>query len=424
MKRTVASAGIVLCILVLGLGLSTSHSQASSQQQTDSAIKATISSNYTFAQNIIFAGEFISTSPIRKTTLLFAEKGDTRIYTTDLTPDGRHLRFKTEYNHDLRSYPLRAFAVIEYWWYVEDEDGHQLETEKNEFIYADNRYPWKSASGEHVIVYWDSEDLALGHTAVRIAEDGLERISPLLPNTNFGIAHIYIYPTSEALRAALRLGNREWVGGHADPEWGVILTSANGATASIDLQQIIPHEIAHFALYRSTGGENHQAPAWLHEGIAVRNETRPDPAFAVALEKAVANQSLIPMASLCTVFPEEENSALQAYAQSASLVRYLQNQYGNNLLKSLIAAYGDGADCSGGVERVLDKTLSELEAEWQADLMGKTVESTSNPTITNMKDLTLWIGLLLGGTLIMGSFYFLRPGKTDDTSNEQAPQTP
>jgi hypothetical protein len=52
---------------------------------------------------------------------------------------------------------------------------------------------------------------------------------------------------------------------------------------------------------------------------------------------------------------------LLAYAQSVSVVRYIQAQYGNQAVRGLVNAFADGADCQSGVQRALGLTLDELK---------------------------------------------------------------
>jgi hypothetical protein len=375
--------------------------------------------SYSFGQHIRFTAELASSTAITQVTLLFAETDDVRIFSADLPiPDDR-TELQVTYTLDLKEYPLRPYARVEYWWQAESVDGTRLETERVAFIYADNRYNWLQVAEDGIAVNYAVDEPTLGHTALRVAKEGLARMADLLPAPLTEPISIYIYPTAEELRSALRLAGREWVGGHADPDWGVILVSSNGSpTSLLALQSTIPHELAHLVVYQAAGGKHNQVPVWLHEGLAVRNEPRPDPTFGIALEEALHKGTLLPLESLCTSFPTDEVGAVQAYAQSASVVHYLQNQFGNQQLKALLAAYGDGADCSGGVQRVLGLSLSELERAWLADLQGET--KTAGTAEIDTEGTLPWIGLIGGGTLLATSLYWLRPRKRQAKAHEEA----
>ncbi len=366
--------------------------------------------NYNFAQQIQFEAKFSGPVTITGVTLLFAADDDLRIFSTDLDVPGDQSQAQVSYTLDLQQYPMRPFAQVRYWWFVQDQGGQTLETTPVAFQYADDRYPWHLAAEENIQVFWVADDPALGHTALRIAQDGLDQIQTLLPEPLSQPIAIYIYPTTDELRSALRLSGRDWIGAHADPEWGVILVSANNGTliGSSDLQRTIPHEIAHFAINQTAGGKNNRVPTWLHEGIATLNEFRPDPTLALALEQAAEADTLLHLTSLCAGFPPDQADAVLAYAQSVSLVRFLQNHYGNHQLRELVAAYGDGADCSGGVERVLGVSLERLEANWVASLYGKQTRPSTGPA-QGTSDLSIWIALLVGGSVLASALYLVRP---------------
>jgi hypothetical protein len=377
------------------------------------------SHSYSFGQHIRFTAELKSTSPITRVMLLFAETGDFQIFSADLPVTGERDELQVTYTLDLKEYPLRPYSDVEYWWQAESQDGTRIETERMSFSYSDNRYSWFEVAEEGIAVYYAVDEPTLGHTALRVAKDGLARMASLLSEPLSEPIRIYVYPTAEELRSALRLAGQDWVGGQADPEWGVILVSSNGSPTSVlELQSTIPHELAHLVVYEAAGGKHNQVPVWLHEGLAVRNEPRPDPTFGVALEEALADEALLPLESLCGAFPTDEVGAVQAYAQSASVVRYLQNQFGNQQLKELLAAYGDGADCNGGVQRVLGLSLDELEAAWLEDVRVDGVGDTGPQTDT--RGLLPWVGLIGGGTLLATSLYWLRPRRRGARSYEEA----
>ena len=128
---------------------------------------------------------------------------------------------------------------------------------------------------------------------------------------------------------------------------------------------------------------------------------------------------LFSLETLCASPPADQSDALLFYAQSASLVHYLQNHYGNQLIRQLVAAYGDGADCNGGVERVLGVTLAELEVEWIASLEGE-VSPDSRPA-ADLDGLALWAGLLVGSMALASAFYLFRPRSRKEEAQAEQP---
>ncbi|MGB4873199.1 MAG: hypothetical protein WBP47_24330, partial [Candidatus Promineifilaceae bacterium] len=95
-------------------------------------------------------------------------------------------------------------------------------------------------------------------------------------------------------------------------------------------------------------------------------------------------------------FPAAEDKAVLAYAQSQSLVRYIQARYGNQTLDALLTAYADGQDCDGGVRQAVNQSLAELEKEWLANQQPQT------PLVRFFSQNGLWLLLVAGGFLFTG----------------------
>ncbi len=368
---------------------------------------------YSFAQQIRFTAEFSSTSPITAVTLLITAQGDWNVFNASLpVPEGQ-TRVLVSYAMDLQRDPIYPFSQVDYWWNVRSADGSELVTEPLSFLYVDNRYDWREVAQDKIRVCWAADDPALGHAALRMAQDGLQRIQAILGEPFTQETTIYIYPSLGELRSALTLANRDWATGIANLELGVILVGAGeGAVATDDLRDTLSHEVAHSAIQHSAGGPNATVPEWLHEGLATVNEVTPNPWFEVELEEAVESNNLFSLETLCAPPRSDQSSRTLSYAQSVGIVRYLQNHYGNQVIRQLLAAYGDGADCNGGVERVLGMTLDELHTDWVRSLRDGDV--LIEPTARGDGGLGPWVGLLGGGAVLASMFYLLRPRARDD----------
>jgi hypothetical protein len=98
------------------------------------------------------------------------------------------------------------------------------------------------------------------------------------------------------------------------------------------------------------------------------------------------------MHSLCASFPISEEDALLAYAQSASFTQYLLDIYGVGGIAKLLDAYQEGVSCEGGIQRVYQRPISQLESEWRWTTL-------SNPNLLEIaRPILPW--LLLGLSII------------------------
>ncbi len=326
--------------------------------------------DYLFGQTMRFSLVAENVPPLTAVTLFlrapeFPNALAEAVPFTDATP------LTVTYALDLGRVRLAPFTQLTYWWTLTTAAGELLETPPQQVTYEDNRFVWQSKTAANVTAHWTGTEPALGQLALDIVNEVMPDLRELLPVSDLSAQelHIYMYPTSADLRAALRLTGRDWVGAHAHPELGVILvTAVNPRTAATDLRQSLPHELAHYLLYQATGARYEALPLWLSEGVATLAERAPNPTYAQALQTAVANQATLPFTQLCAAFPNNEPDLLLAYAQSESLVRFVQANYGNHALREMVTAVADGADCLTVTTRSLGHSLEELNNAWLRSL--------------------------------------------------------
>ena len=111
------------------------------------------------------------------------------------------------------------------------------------------------------------------------------------------------------------------------------------------------------------------------------------------------------MTHLCEAFPPDGNLAFLAYAQSDSLVEYIQNKYGLPGLQALIHAYDQGVSCEQGVEIALEITLQELEKDWL-------LERFNRGTLQLL--IYILTAVLLALVIGLGAFIYLKVRKDPD----------
>ena len=304
------------------------------------------------------------------------------------------------YAYSMAGKNVPPFALITYWWEVRLESGEAHRSEEQLLYYAENRYDWRVVGGKQNNmsweVFWVQGDVAFGQAALNTAMKALDELSLELRTPPPGVIRVFIYPSEEDLRSALNLAGYDWAGGQARPELGVILAGIpDNPAAPGEMERLIPHELAHLLVFEATGQRLGQVPPWLDEGLATLSELRPDPSRQALVEQALAQDSLFPLEALCAPFPTDENAARLAYAQSASLVEYLREEKGSQVIRDLLVAYANNASCASGVNQVLDTSLEGIDAAWRAHL---TRQGTLDVSPSNS---ALWIGLWLLTVLLV-----------------------
>lgn len=326
--------------------------------------------DYTFGQTATFTLKLPADVTVKRATLYLQVNGTA---TTGIDTDV--IQGHAEITRNLVSEPLPPYAHLTTWWSYDGDTGTAVETtvvetEKVSFQYIDNRYAWQSAEGDGLVVHWVTGERSLMVQAVDVAEMALQSFREALGTEPVRDTDIYIYPSQPDLASAMQLAGFDWAGGVAYPELGVVLVAIPPTVeAPVVMQQDIPHELTHRALYDWLGSQGYAAlPTWLNEGLAMAFERRPDPLRAVVIEEAHQAGTLIPLAELCQPFPDDPQRAELAYAQSERVVAYLRQTYGWSGLRRLILAYADGKACNAGLQEGVGQDLGAVDRAWRSSV--------------------------------------------------------
>ncbi|MFN8432579.1 MAG: peptidase MA family metallohydrolase [Anaerolineales bacterium] len=322
-----------------------------------------------FGKTITFTAKIKASNPIQQASLLFrgVNEETTRVETLQVAEDG-----SVQFVYDASQNVFPPFSWVVYWFQATLSDGKTYTSESHRVQYVDNRFPWREVTQANVTIHWYAGDDAFGASALDSAGAGMLGMKDFIPLSLTEPIHVYIYSNVQDLGDTLMLGGREWAGGHAHADLGVVLVAvAPGANQFAEMETLIPHELAHVMLYRALGDKYNKQPAWLIEGIASMVELYPNPDYARALEIASVNQTLIPFSDMCVSFPADSGSAFLAYAQSQSFVTYIRDSFGVSGLSRLINTYGDGFDCDLGITKALGASLNQLDSRWRENVLGQ-----------------------------------------------------
>lgn len=324
-----------------------------------------------FGESLRFYLTVSSSAEISSAVLVYrtADNQGTTVKRLDFPPAPR-----VELTHevDLNRHPLKPFVEIEYWWTVSYATDRQLTTEPKWFFYADNRFDdGQSLEGQRVVVHWYDGDATFGSLALDVADRAVDRIREVIDPT-LALSEpfdLYLYASEADLSPALPATGREWVVGQAYPELRVALAVIPPGTESAStMRWLVPHELTHLLLYEAMGSRYARLPPWLNEGLAVASEQIPDPDEELVLSRAFHSDQLLSLDALCYSFPRQGDQVRLAYTQSASVVRFIQQNYGRSAIGELVAAYRDDLSCRGGVRRALGISLGNLESQWRESL--------------------------------------------------------
>jgi hypothetical protein len=185
---------------------------------------------------------------------------------------------------------------------------------------------------------------------------------------------IYVYGDRDDFFNAIEPGAKEWTGGRAYPQYGVVLIDISPSDWEWG-KRALAHEITHQVIHqqiRSHLGEL-SLPPLIDEGLAVYYESpgSPDAQFVNVLRHAIQNDSLLPLWSLTKAFSAETRVANLSYAQSFSVVDFIFRRYGRDKMAQLLRAFKQGGFYDDIFVQVFGKNLDGLEEEWRKDIGAK-----------------------------------------------------
>jgi len=359
-----------LFLILLALAVGFASVQPARAQQTESITVTNPGIEYEFGSYITFQAQITLKSPSSDAYLLFRADGED---TTHVLPIQLDDQGNTSQRYDISEGLVRPFSTIRYHYRVKLASGEELNSDEYFFQYEDNRFTWQVLSENGITIHWYSADIAFGQAALDVARRGIDKINELLLVSQAAPIDIYIYASSNDQLAALEIGGLTMVGGHASPDLHLgLVTIPPGSEQGLEMDQKIPHELAHILTYDLMGARYDNLPVWLREGIASQAELSANPDYPLAMTEAFSQDQLIEIADLCPAFPPERGRLFLAYAEANSFTHFILGKFGQTGLLALISAYGDGLDCSQGMQQSLGQSFEQVEAEWLTTVLGET----------------------------------------------------
>jgi hypothetical protein len=339
--------------------------------QSTIAIREVTAPEFVFGETITFRVLVESDQPIRRVTLYLQTADDPRTFvgTAQFRSD---LRVTAVYQLEPGRRTIAAFTPVRYWWEVEDAAGAVAQSPPADFVHYDNRFAWETlpSPDERLAIHWYRGDRSHAQRALDAARFGLNTARQLLPTADLARADVFLYASLAEARPALESLNRLWADGYANAAASVILVVVDpeADSAPAELARVIPHELMHLVVHQAAGSASDRIPSWLNEGLAQMNEPAPNADGPRLIQDADRQGRLISLEQLCAPFPSDAGAAELAYAQSASLTRYVRTQYGQRRLGELINAYASGSGCQPGIEQVLGVSAADLESGWRTHI--------------------------------------------------------
>jgi tetratricopeptide (TPR) repeat protein len=133
-------------------------------------------------------------------------------------------------------------------------------------------------------------------------------------------------------------------------------------------QATLWHELAHVVTLQLS---KQRVPRWLTEGISVYEEQRARPEWGREMQlqfaEALDRDEVIPLENLNQGFSSPDTIAL-AYYEASLLVQHIIDTFGEERLRNLLRAYGDGLATDAAVQQSLGVDLPQVQASFTQTL--------------------------------------------------------
>ena len=133
-------------------------------------------------------------------------------------------------------------------------------------------------------------------------------------------------------------------------------------------QATLWHELAHVITLQMS---NQRVPRWLTEGISVYEEGLARPEWGrdqeIAFANALNEDRVLKLRDLNAGFTRPDTISL-AYYEASVLVEHLVTTHGEQALRALLRAYGEGLDTEDALKQAIGRDLDNLQASFDVAL--------------------------------------------------------
>ena len=263
---------------------------------------------------------------------------------------------------DTRRITVPPYYPLQVQLRLQTEDGSQIETAWQTFVYEDNRFPWQEIAGRYVQVRWYKGEAEFGQLVLRSAERTVEKITEELAVPVERPLVVILYATEEDFFSWQALAT-EWIGGQAFPEAGVAVEILPPDSAPVWLYQVVPHEMAHLVLFPRLQSPLGRLPSWLIEGLAQHFEWTPEPLTEVNAQ--LREQGVLPLGIMRSTPGQRRQRAYFWYMQAYSMVEYLFERHGREAVIAYMDFIQKGVPPQRAFERAFGETEEAFYTAWR-----------------------------------------------------------
>ena len=222
-------------------------------------------------------------------------------------------------------------------------------------------------SGDLILKFHPDEAPVMREYAIPLAQEALKTLSAKYQITLKGPILIEVFPNHDDF-AVRTLGLPGMIGALGACFGRVVTMDSPKARepGTFSWQATLWHELAHVITLQLS---NQRVPRWLTEGVSVYEEGKArqewgremEVPFAMALQR----KETLKLQDLNAGFTRPETIAL-AYYQASLLVDHIVSSYGQDALRRLLVAYGEGLEGEAALAKGLGASTDKLQASFDS----------------------------------------------------------
>lgn len=257
---------------------------------------------------------------------------------------------------------------IEYYYVFTDSLGNSAASESRAFEYLDPRYNWQRLVQDDYTLIWHNRP---ERAVKRLAADVSLRMKAVRDmfglEDDYNFKAVIVNSRAEADRSFPPLSataqDTFLYGGFAFDRYGVTVV------AGLNRDSLI-HELTHLMFAERVDSPRAKPPAWLNEGLAMYFE--PGGGYRESdVQKALRAGYLIRLRHMRTV-PGRPDEVRLFYSQSASIVRFMMDEFGHERMDTLLTELNEGRKIEDALLATYGVGVDDLDKGWRRHLAGET----------------------------------------------------
>ncbi len=265
---------------------------------------------------------------------------------------------------------------IEYYYVFTDSLGNRTTSDTLAFEYLDPRYDWHRLVQDDYTLLWHNRPERAVRSMAADVSIRLRAVRDLFGlEDDYDFKAVIVNSRAEANRSFPPVTDTaqdtSLYGGFAFDRYGVLVLAGLNRAGLI-------HELTHLMFSERLDSPRAKPPAWLNEGMAMYFEPGGDYRES-DVQKALRAGNLIPLRYM-RALPGRPAEVRLFYSQSASIARFMMDEFGHERMDSLLTEINEGRKIDDALNAAYGFGVDELDTRWRRHLAGgPSITEIANP---------------------------------------------